>query len=547
MNSNQAKPRPHFLRLVDDESVPDPITHETFTRAGWQKTLFAHENPSLVVFISFQDIGESDFTTILTSAHPKYLFDLRRVPRFDLGSLNRRQVFSLFAAAGIQYLDLSVPLNENTSSDRSPNLVVELLAERSGQMLLRGPIALIVDPQQFDEEYITKLIEALPGTSATTWDVLRVPFANPLATEQQKKRNVVFISHANPEDNAFTTWLSGQLALSGYSVWSDVARLVGGETFWDDIEETIRYRTAKVIAVLSKASLQKPGVLDEIDLAVRVERSAGLNRFVLPIRLDDLPYSEVRANIARKNIIDFGENWATGLHAVLHVLERDRTPRLDTGNAEALSHWVTDRFARSHYVVSTPESLTANWLPITQLPEHIFLYDVSAPIERIDELVRSLSHPAFRYLRLIGSFSSAADLQPDLPPQFNLSESYRIKTENFLRGTAKELSGLPRWEANKIAISLLRQAWNLNMKRMGLRSFETASGQLAWYMPTGFLESNRVEFLDSAGKKRRKSLVGWSDRRKVFWHFAVEARPVLSGIPRFIHKQHVIFTPKRRP
>jgi hypothetical protein len=80
------------------------------------------------------------------------------------------------------------------------------------------------------------------------------------------------------------------------------------------------------------------------------------------------------------------------------------------------------------------------------------------------------------------------------------------------------------------------------MERRGLRSFEMSSGHLAWYLPKGFLESDRVEFQDDDGKKRRKSLVGWSARRNVFWHFAVEARPVLGEYPHFVLRPHVIFT-----
>jgi hypothetical protein len=36
---------------------------------------------------------------------------------------------------------------------------------------------------------------------------------------------MVFISHANPEDNDFTRWLALQLAEDGYGVWSDLAKL----------------------------------------------------------------------------------------------------------------------------------------------------------------------------------------------------------------------------------------------------------------------------------------------------------------------------------
>src|SRR5262249_8081845 len=154
-----------------------------------------------------------------------------------------------------------------------------LIRESSNQTFIQGPVAFLVDAQQFDESSIGRLIEALPSNRSTPWDVLRVPLTDDRRLQKKLNRTVVFISHANPEDNAFATWLAGQLTLAGYSVWSDVTQLVGGETFWDDIEETIRLRAAKVIVVLSTSAQQKPGLLDEIDLAVRVERSYGINRF----------------------------------------------------------------------------------------------------------------------------------------------------------------------------------------------------------------------------------------------------------------------------
>lgn len=56
-------------------------------------------------------------------------------------------------------------------------------------------------------------------------------------------KDVVFISHANPEDNEFTHWLSLKLASLGYHVWSDVTRLHGGEDFWRDIHWHLRQRS----------------------------------------------------------------------------------------------------------------------------------------------------------------------------------------------------------------------------------------------------------------------------------------------------------------
>jgi TIR domain len=416
MTSEISKPKAHFLRLVETPYRPEPISKETFVRPGWQSTFFATANPCLLLFVNFQKISENDFVTALEGARPKILIDLRRVPRFDLGSLNRRRVFSIFASVGIQYIDLSGRLKSTGQfpEQLAPSKIADLVLELLGGGI-EGPLAFVVEAQQFDEPYITELIEVFPSKQDHPWDILRLPFSNDAAALQQLVRNLVFISHANPEDNAFATWLAGQLALAGYSVWSDVIKLVGGETFWDDIEQTIRHRAAKVIAVLSRHSHNKPGVLDEIDLAVRVERANGLERFVLPIRLDDMPYADIRANIARKIVIDFSDNWAAGLHKLLNALERDRVARSPSSNADALAGWVRGRIAQQTSLALEPQELITNWLPIRQLPSTISMLDISASSEHIDSLMRAFRLPCFRYLRLIGSFASSDDFNAIYP------------------------------------------------------------------------------------------------------------------------------------
>lgn len=93
------------------------------------------------------------------------------------------------------------------------------------------------------------------------------------AIVETPSRQTVFISHANPEDNEFTAWLGTRLIGAGYQVWSDLLRLVGGEPFWRDIGDAIKDHAAVVILVLTRSSVIKPGVLDEIALAVATSRS----------------------------------------------------------------------------------------------------------------------------------------------------------------------------------------------------------------------------------------------------------------------------------
>src|SRR5947209_4866049 len=79
-------------------------------------------------------------------------------------------------------------------------------------------------------------------------------------------RKVVFISHANPEDNAITAWYGARLAAAGYEVWTDLTRLLGGEEMWLDIDDALRFHARKVIALLSKAAVdpRKEGIRAEV-------------------------------------------------------------------------------------------------------------------------------------------------------------------------------------------------------------------------------------------------------------------------------------------
>ena len=106
------------------------------------------------------------------------------------------------------------------------------------------------------------------------------------AEASESGRRTVFISHANPEDNEFAAWLGTRLIGAGYQVWSDLLRLVGGEPFWRDIGDAIKDHAAVVVLVLSRASVTKPGVLDEIALAVATSAPPAV--FLL-IRLSAIP------------------------------------------------------------------------------------------------------------------------------------------------------------------------------------------------------------------------------------------------------------------
>ena len=73
-------------------------------------------------------------------------------------------------------------------------------------------------------------------------------------------RDVVFISHANPEDNAFTVWLESRLTAAGYAVWADVLGLRGGQDLQRRLEDCLRNGVCKVLLVGTEHGVAKKRV-----------------------------------------------------------------------------------------------------------------------------------------------------------------------------------------------------------------------------------------------------------------------------------------------
>src|SRR5262249_1058957 len=152
-------------------------------------------------------------------------------------------------------------------------------------------------------------------------------------------RRIVFISHSNPEDNDFTTWLAARLALAGYEVWSDITKLIGGEVFWKDIEEAIRHYAVKFLSVLSVSATPKRGFMKELSVAYASQPQGKLGDFIIPLRIDDIPFSDIPIQIHNKNVIDFTAGWHNGLARILKKFEQDKVPESRSGLASSLSEW----------------------------------------------------------------------------------------------------------------------------------------------------------------------------------------------------------------
>jgi hypothetical protein len=62
------------------------------------------------------------------------------------------------------------------------------------------------------------------------------------------------------------------------------------------------------------------------------------------------------------------------------------------------------------------------------------------------------------------------------------------------------------------------------------------------FVPHDLIPQNKTSFVDVTGKKRTKNLAGYSDTRKVYWHYGVSIHPFIGKPWRVEIRSHVIFT-----
>ena len=356
------------------------------------------------------------------------------------------------------------------------------------------------------------------------------------------ERTFVFLNHATPEDNAFTTWLGARLTAAGYDVWSDVLKLGGGETFWNDINDGIRRRTALFIPILSVAAANpdKRGVHDEIAIAMQVQRREKRDSFILPILLEYVP--EVNPQLIQLNYIPFLDGWAAGLAKLIDRMRKLGIHRRETQDRMAMDRWLTVHGHLAGAVKDGPSQLSSNWFPITSLPPLIRFVGTSVGRPLWDAAIKSCKLPMRASMRLAVTFAEPSEVQMEVGPDIPIKTEYEMPTQAFMDGKPPpKMPMLKSADARRMVVDMLRQGWEAFALSRGLKEHEM-SGRSSWYMPENLLPGDWAPFTDALGKRRKRKLVSVRGKRKIRYHFAVSARPQIWPIPRLVVYSHVVFS-----
>ena len=348
-------------------------------------------------------------------------------------------------------------------------------------------------------------------------------------------RKAIFISHSNPEDNAFARWLGAKLVAMGYEVWADVLRLSGGKDWSRELEDALRNRSAKMLLVATSESVEKQGVRNEIQIAAETSKKINDNEFIIPLRL--APY-EAPFLIAHAQYIDFGNGWTDGFVELIRTLKEDY--RLEPGKQASIQAWCDAQASGSKELVTAKEYLVSNWLEIKSFPERVYYLEPPHGFA-LDQFTNRSSYnfPVVPFGEGLISFLEPNDkgyIAPDI-----LAKTVRSsEVDKFLRFGWEEY-GIEAFEARRIVVDLCNQAADNFLLGNRLNAYELSSGRRVWWGDIKTYPHSTISF-DWKYHQGRRKVIGSSGKRGVHWHFAVLIQAKTFPINHFKLSSKLIFS-----
>jgi hypothetical protein len=351
-------------------------------------------------------------------------------------------------------------------------------------------------------------------------------------------RDVIFIGHANPEDNEFALWLQAKLINEGYKAECDLSYLTGGEEdYWKTLQELLENNSAKYLLILSKKTFTKQGVIDEWEQVKIIAKRHQLNDFIYVLKIDDVPF-DVRIGVPTKNHFRFDVSWAKGLKQLFLKLHKDQVVK-NQNVPLSIEAWIKNRFSTSHGVIERKESYYSNWLQINDLPGEIyfFKYATTSQAEVIEKSISTF--PVIRHDDYIITFSE------ELPSQIG-GYDFDIPYKNRLDVSAKKAldrydsSEFPKHEdLRRFLVRLLKEAWTQYIVQRGLHLYELSSNTKCFFYLKDQLPKDKV-FFTYKGKSTYKQLVG--EYGEQFWHYGISCTALLNPILCFSLRAHLVFS-----
>lgn len=360
-------------------------------------------------------------------------------------------------------------------------------------------------------------------------------------------RNTLFISHATPEDNEFAIWLASRLEMLGYNIWIDKEKLLGGETFWQTIQNVIKNDTIKFLLVYSdnicdKSGNLKDGINKELLYAESIAKNENIKDFIIPLNISKIySYNNfIGANVLVH--IPFSDNWAAGFNQLIEKLELSSVPLEIIQNNLSFTEWYENNYHHDYKVIEKREQLYSSWWSFLNIPDEFFLYIFpnSVSAEKVKE--NNIIFP----LGIINNIITSFDDSLNMTVSDDLGE-YSIKINTIKTYSLKDI--VNGFEANSFHsyrdiknhfINLLNSVIAKLFNDKGMLLYNL-SNDIAFFLPKKD-KFTKIKFIFPNTKiKKRKSIVGnYLDIG--YWHYGISVKPMLFPIIGYSLKSHIIFT-----
>jgi hypothetical protein len=310
-----------------------------------------------------------------------------------------------------------------------------------------------------------------------------------LPEEKRSERDHIFISYAW-EDVALAEWMALKLTAEGYAVWIDRFKLLGGETYPQDIDFAIKYRTFRLIALLSRSSVSKPNPVKERTLALNLARERNEN-FLIPLNVDGMRPTELDWMTNDLTFVPFSESWAKGYAQVLKKLSSLGAPRpVQNGREIAASV-----FLPTDVVVPEAEIIRTNLFSVERIPPLIRCYNLARPLERAEGryLAENWAFRKADATRLLAFQSPPVSL----PDPSLLSDSDPVPWAD-----AERILGI---RSTDVVSELLKKSLERKCIQRGLVWGE---GKWILYFPEGLLPKGQIVFNGYKPKAARVQVTG---------------------------------------
>ncbi|HXB58956.1 MAG TPA: toll/interleukin-1 receptor domain-containing protein [Candidatus Acidoferrales bacterium] len=300
----------------------------------------------------------------------------------------------------------------------------------------------------------------------------------------------LFISYA-VEDVALARWLAQKLAARGHPVWFDKMKPLGGEPWPHAIDDAIKNRTFRMLALVSKDSMRKKRPLAEWTLAQRIARQRNVPDFLIPLHVDE---SEPERLAAVAPPIPFSQGWASGWKTLLKKLDSIKARRSLPNGANLAASC----FPRGEDLTKdASELLFANIIRVTSLPNVLRVFQA---VDTLDVEDREALEGVWTFYE-IAKDALVAFVPP--PPEFGA----RIRPTHE-RLTWAELGSFRNVRIRDIAGGLILKALGRRLLKAGCLKHPGLGMRETFFLPEMIAEGAQLESLGFGGKKIRIPIRG---------------------------------------